>query len=325
MRIVRLLAAATAAFAYLLVALSPIVRITGSGMGCGDHWPLCNGRLIPRLDNLAVMIEWGHRMAVVGLTALVVGLLAAAWAFRRAPGVAGPGGVLRPAALAALLLVIQSLLGAVTVWLELPAGAVVIHMLNAMALLAASLVAAFRAFRHPAVPAVTSRSRGSPAAFVAAGLGAVALLLGALTANLHAGTACQGFPLCSGRPWPEAGGGLAVLHWSHRLVAYALALHLVGMVIGVWRRGEHARVRVTVSVAAGVMALHVAVAALMVLQFLRLGLRATHAALGALVWASLVAACVIDRAGPSAAMAQRTGSTGQTKSPRRDPGGSDRR
>jgi heme A synthase len=290
MRLVRFLAAATAVFAYLLVALSPIVRITGSGLGCGDHWPLCNGHLIPPLDNLAVMIEWGHRMAAVGLTALLVALLAAAWAFRRQPGVAGPGGVLRPATLAGVLLVVQSLLGAVTVWLELPAGVVVIHLLNAMALLAATLVAALRAL--PARPAPAGATRGGRAAFIAAGLGALALLLGALTANLHAGTACQGFPLCNGRLWPAVGiGGLAHLHWAHRLVAYALALHLVGMVIGAWRRREPTRVRVAVGLATGALALHGAIAALMVVRFLPLDLRVTHAALGALVWTLLVGLC----------------------------------
>jgi heme A synthase len=299
MRIVRLLAAATAVLAYLLVALSPIVRITGSGMGCGDHWPLCNGRLIPRLDNLAVMIEWGHRMAVVGLTGLVVALLAAAWAFRREPGVGGPGGILRPAGLAAVLLVVQSLLGAVTVWLELPAGVVVVHLLNAMALLAAALVAALRAFHPPGAAPLPSGSRSGRSALVAAGLAALALLLGGLTANLHAGTACLGFPLCGGRLWPSSGDGLAVLHWVHRLVAYALALHLLAMVIGVWRRGEPVRVRIAAALAAGVLGLHVAVAAFMVLRFLPLGLRAAHAALGALVWTSLVGFLWITRRTPA--------------------------
>jgi len=288
MRIVRFLAAATAAFAYLLVALSPIVRITGSGMGCGDHWPLCNGRLIPRLDNLAVMIEWGHRMAVVGLTGLFVALLAAAWAFRRQPGVAGPGSVLRPAMLAGVLLVVQSLLGAVTVWLELPAGVVVIHLLNAMALLAAALVAAARAFERQESPREPADARVGRSALVGAALAGLALLLGGLTANLHAGTACQGFPLCNGRLWPSSGGGLAVLHWTHRLVAYALALHLLGMIIAVRRRRQPARIVIETGIALGVLAFHVAVAAAMVGLFLPLGLRVAHAALGTLVWAVLV-------------------------------------
>jgi heme A synthase len=233
------------------------------------------------------MIEWGHRMAVVGLTALVAALVGAAWAFRRDPGIPGPGGVLRPAALAAVLLVVQSLLGAVTVWLELPAAVVVVHLLNAMALLAAALIAAFRAFRRPgwANPADPRTGR---AALVAAALAGLALLLGGLTANLHAGTACQGFPLCSGRLWPPSGDGLAVLHWTHRLVAYALALHLLGMTIAVGRRRESLRVRTVTGLALSLLTLHVLVAAVMVEQFLPLGLRASHAALGALAWAILV-------------------------------------
>jgi heme A synthase len=225
---------------------------------------------------------------VVGLTALVVALLAAAWSARRAPGVTGPGGVLRPAALAAVLLVVQSLLGAVTVWLELPPAVVVVHLGNAMALLAATLVAALRAFRGPTA-APSPPSRIAKSAVAAAAMGALALLLGGLTANLHAGAACQGFPLCNGRLWPAAGaGGLVHLHWIHRLVAYALALHLVGMVAAAWRRAEPRPVRVAVGLSVGVLVLHVVVAAVMVLEFLPLGLRAAHAALGALVWVALV-------------------------------------
>src|ERR1043166_3095930 len=46
---------------YLLIILGAIVRITGSGLGCGEHWPLCNGRLLPPLD-LPTLIEYGHRL-----------------------------------------------------------------------------------------------------------------------------------------------------------------------------------------------------------------------------------------------------------------------
>jgi cytochrome c oxidase assembly protein subunit 15 len=46
----RRLAWAAAVATYLLVVLGAVVRITGSGMGCGDHWPLCNGHLIPPLS-----------------------------------------------------------------------------------------------------------------------------------------------------------------------------------------------------------------------------------------------------------------------------------
>jgi heme A synthase len=43
----RRLAWTAAGCTYLLIILGAVVRITGSGMGCGEHWPLCNGRLLP--------------------------------------------------------------------------------------------------------------------------------------------------------------------------------------------------------------------------------------------------------------------------------------
>jgi heme A synthase len=54
-----------------LITLGGVVRITGSGMGCGDHWPLCNGRLFPNLSDSLEIIEWSHRWvaAMVSATA----------------------------------------------------------------------------------------------------------------------------------------------------------------------------------------------------------------------------------------------------------------
>ncbi|MGH7546470.1 MAG: COX15/CtaA family protein, partial [Gemmatimonadota bacterium] len=44
------LAWAAVAFTYALIVLGGIVRITGSGMACGEDWPLCRGRWLPTLD-----------------------------------------------------------------------------------------------------------------------------------------------------------------------------------------------------------------------------------------------------------------------------------
>jgi heme A synthase len=51
MKTLKTLAFTSAGFAFALIVLGALVRITGSGMGCGDDWPLCNGRLIPALDD----------------------------------------------------------------------------------------------------------------------------------------------------------------------------------------------------------------------------------------------------------------------------------
>lgn len=59
------------------------VRATGSGAGCGSHWPLCNGELVPRAPDAAMMVEFSHRVTSGLALAAVVVLLV--WTFRATP------------------------------------------------------------------------------------------------------------------------------------------------------------------------------------------------------------------------------------------------
>src|SRR5262249_21494275 len=109
---------ATYAWATLAAILGVIlwgafVRATGSGAGCGSHWPLCNGEVVPRSPTAATLIELGHRVTSGLAALLVVGLVAGAWrAFPR-------GHAVRRCALAALvLMVLEALIGAGLVLLE---------------------------------------------------------------------------------------------------------------------------------------------------------------------------------------------------------------
>src|SRR5206468_10470269 len=102
----------TAVCTYLLIVLGAIVRITGSGLGCGDHWPLCNGHLLPPLDDIGTVIEWSHRLVAALLSVLVLALAVMDW---------------RRSLLAVGLLVLQIGLGAVTVKLGLPPCRVVLR------------------------------------------------------------------------------------------------------------------------------------------------------------------------------------------------------
>src|SRR5665213_3823423 len=47
-----------------------LVRATGSGAGCGNHWPLCNGQVIPVSPGLHTVIEFTHRQMAVSYTHL---------------------------------------------------------------------------------------------------------------------------------------------------------------------------------------------------------------------------------------------------------------
>lgn len=276
-RPLRRLAWAAALATYLLIVLGGIVRISGSGLGCGDEWPACHGRLVPSFADVATLIEWSHRL-VAGIVSLLVAALAAGTWWQRQKG-AGSGEWDPPSRVGYValgLLIVQVLLGAVTVRLHLPPWTVVLHLGTAMALFAVLLYVALGEppFR-PTVPALA-----------AAVLGFVAILLGAMTANLGAATACTGFPLCNGQVMPAA-QSLAALQWTHRLFAYGLFTYLL-MWTAATRRREPA-------LALGMATLQIAVAAAMILLGLPRGLQATHVALGALVWAVLVIVALRDR------------------------------
>ncbi len=288
MKTLKPLAITTAIMAFALVALSPIVRITDSGLGCGEHWPLCNGHLIPPLDNAEVMIEWGHRLAAAAVSVLVFLLAGLAFLQRQESGVGGKGGILRPATVACALLVAQILLGAVTVWNNLPWAVTATHLGNAMALLAVLSVAAFRAATleqaHDAQPTQFLR-----AAIASAAMGAGVLILGAVTANTGAGSACQGFPLCSGQIWPTgAASGLPMIHWIHRLVAYGLLLHMTRLAFRTRRSSTPAPIRIATQVAFVLTIVQVIVAAIMVLTGLPALGRSLHVIFGTALWVALI-------------------------------------
>ena len=264
------LAWTAAAATYLLIVLGAVVRITGSGMGCGDHWPLCNGHLLPPLHDIGTVIEWSHRVVAALVSALVAGLAAYAWWLRQMSRRTGHIPPDRISYVALGLLVLQVLLGALTVKLELPAWTVILHLGTAMLLLATLLVAA----RNP-----VGAQHAAPLHLPLLSFAFVTVLLGALTANLGAAAACTGFPLCNGQVWPSA-GGLAVVHWIHRLLAYSLLGYVVWWTVRFKGRGAWG--------ALGLVLLQVALGAATVLLGLPPALQAAHVAVGAAVWASLV-------------------------------------
>lgn len=64
----------TLVYTVAVVIWGAYVRATGSGAGCGSHWPLCNGEVIPRAETVKTWIEFAHRTSS-GLNLVVVGVL----------------------------------------------------------------------------------------------------------------------------------------------------------------------------------------------------------------------------------------------------------
>ncbi len=254
------LASIAAACAYLLIVLGAVVRISGSGMGCGDHWPLCNGHLFPPLNEIPTVIEWSHRLVAGLVSILVAGLVVLDWR-RTWPALA--------------LLILQIILGAVTVKTGLTPAMVILHLATAMLLLAALITAARPGPRDP----------------VPLALAFITVLFGALTANLGAMASCGGFPLCNGQIIPHA-GPLAAIHWTHRLLAYTLAGYLVWWVV----RSKERRAWILLSI----VVVQIAIAATMIALGFPGALQAAHAAVGAGVWGAIVIAAVRPAADPAA-------------------------
>jgi len=130
----------TLAFILAVILWGAFVRATGSGAGCGAHWPLCNGEVLPRAPALATMIELTHRVTS-GLALVLVATLVV-WVFRRRPR----GHAARRAAAASMALILtEALVGAGLVLFELVAENesvaralfMAVHLVNTFLLLAA--------------------------------------------------------------------------------------------------------------------------------------------------------------------------------------------
>lgn len=132
-------------FNVLVILLGALVRATGSGAGCGNSWPTCDGRVIPELEG-ATAIEFTHR-AVSGIAlALVAMLVVLVWRRTEKGHPARTG-----AALSLVAIVGEALIGALIVlaeWVAEDASlaraiSVPLHLVNTLLLLAALALTAF--------------------------------------------------------------------------------------------------------------------------------------------------------------------------------------
>jgi heme A synthase len=165
------------AYNVIVVLWGAVVRATGSGAGCGAHWPRCNGVVIPRDPSVETLIEFTHR-ATSGIALLAV--VAMLWmAFRRFPA----GHAARTGAVWSMVLMLtEAAVGASLVLLELVAGNtsgarawwMAAHLTNTFLLLAAIALTAWWGSGRPRV-----RVRGQGlAGFLALAPIALTLLVG---------------------------------------------------------------------------------------------------------------------------------------------------
>jgi heme A synthase len=171
----------------LVIAFGAWVRVTGSGAGCGDHWPSCHGQLLPRSPSQQTVIEYTHRVSsgLLGLLALALPF----WAMRVFPA----GHAVRRLSWATLLLIaVEGGIGAGLVLQGLVADdasasralVVALHLGNTLLLTASAALMALHSRRHVAAPRVGWARQGPLKWALAALLGGLLVVAssGAVTA-----------------------------------------------------------------------------------------------------------------------------------------------
>lgn len=245
-------AALSAAFA--LVVLGGIVRVADAGLGCGPAgsglhgWPLCRGGLVPSAQTHTVL-EYSHRFLAA---VLVVALVAVLWAaLREARG----RGLLVGGAVAALaVVVVQALLGALTVEYGLSAGLVAVHLAVAMLLLALLLTMALEVRGRPVAPAPAGATAERALRPLAA-LACLTLLTAITSGGLVAGTERHGtpgdaaavgahmacgpdFPGCNGALLPFGEAEMVDIQLAHRAAMLLAAIAVAALAVALYRAGR---------------------------------------------------------------------------------------
>jgi len=289
MRAVRRLSIAALVVASLHLVFGAIVRISGSGMGCGDHWPKCYGYWFPPFSRPDLIVEVSHRYLASILTLTVVSLVVVAYRNRADARIGGRGGAFRSAVGALGAVLAAAVLGGVTVKVGNAPWATVAHWLVAMTLLALVATTAIRAGALGGTAVVSQRgtARAWRSARAAAILAILAVALGGLTAKYPgAAVGCTTVPACGRNPAVAASA--VRIQIVHRTLAVLLLLHLIGVAMMLRKRhASEAPIVITASrVALGLVVLQIAVASGMI--FLRLPpvLRSLHEATGVGIWLS---------------------------------------
>jgi heme a synthase len=219
-----------------------LVRATGSGAGCGDHWPLCNGTVMQHSPRADTMIEFTHRLTSGISFFSAVGLLV--WTF------AGTvrGHLARAASVAAVVFtLIEAILGAFLVKLGLTAQSqsplrapyLALHLANTLLLLAAlTLTAHF-----------LSRTRGytRKAIHLVGPAGASAAVITVLVVAVTGSLAALGdtlFPASSigaalAQDFSASTTWLVRWRWTHPAVAFFASVFLIWLLVRASRRSAH--------------------------------------------------------------------------------------
>lgn len=225
-------AVATAVAVVLLIFVGALVTSTGSGLAVPD-WPLSFGRVFPPMVG-GVLFEHGHRMvaALVGMLTVTLMFVLNRWEPRTSVRWVGRAAV--------FAVILQGLLGGVTVLLRLPTVVSMSHACLAQAFLCLVVLLAVSTapgwYQYSTRWVDDARPALTTLAGMTTGMIYLQLILGALMRHTGAGLAIPDFPLAFGRVMPPFESQAVVIHFLHRLGALVVTLCLSWTVVRVVRQ-----------------------------------------------------------------------------------------
>jgi heme A synthase len=274
----------------LVILWGAYVRATGSGAGCGAHWPLCNGEIIPRSPQAEMLIEFTHR-ASSGLALLsVAGLLV--WALRAYPS---GHAARRGAKLSMLFMIAEALVGAGLVLFKLVANddslyrvvAIIVHLVNTFLLLASLALTAWWA--SGAAP-LQLRGQGTVGWGLGIGLAGVLLLgaAGAITALgdtlFPSGSLAEGLR----QDFAPTSHFLVQMRVIHPIIAIALGVYVTALSWAIGRRRPGPTTELIAWVLTGLFLTQLLIGALNVALLAPVWIQLVHLLMADLVWIALV-------------------------------------
>jgi cytochrome c oxidase assembly protein subunit 15/protoheme IX farnesyltransferase len=276
---------ATLACTVVVVIWGAVVRATGSGAGCGAHWPLCNGLVVPPAPGVATIIEFTHRVTS-GL--LLIGALGLAIAARRIY----PAGhaARRGAALSFIFVVLEALIGAGIVLLRLVendasalrAAYVAGHLVNTMFLVAALTATVWAARPRPAA---TVPPQAATLAWLRGALGLLLVVSAAGAVVALGDTLFPGASLAA--DFDPASHFLIRLRMWHPLLAVGAVIYLA-VLIGRTHLLDEAPTRRAARASIALIVLQMALGGVNILMAAPLAVQMAHLAVSNLLWIAVV-------------------------------------
>jgi len=222
---------------FIVMIAGSLVTKTDSGLGCGNDWPLCNGKWVPEYT-LASIIEYSHRLitGVAGIVVIIFSVLC--WRHYR-----GNKEVRNLALFGLFFIVLESILGASAVIWPQSSSVLALHfgfsLLAFTGVFLLSLYVLQRDKMEAVVQGVASKGfRNWVWAVTIYAYGVV--YLGAYVRHTGSSMACSDWPLCDGKLIPELSGQVGI-QFVHRLGALGLAILLLATMIYAVRHFKETR------------------------------------------------------------------------------------